>query len=141
MMGPMTSADINTMMLVNPDSNSSEIIAIPSVGAVTETTTTTIPYTRELLTSAEITPIYIKSRNRRNFAALLVERLFDVETRLRCNVSGRGKEKLDADIMKYIQAKVFVFYECNSSEMKAEWAKCITSIDDKSRSLKKRKSL
>ena len=85
--------------------------------------------------------IYIKSRNRRNFAALFVERLFDMETRLRCNVSDRGKEKLDAEIIKYIQAKVFAFYECNYSEMKAEWAKCITFIDDKSRSLKKRKSL
>ena len=61
----------------------------------------------ELLSSAEITPIYVKSRNRRNFAALLVERLFDVETRLKSNVSGRGKEKLDPVIMKYVKAKVF----------------------------------
>ena len=100
----MTSADIDTVMLVNPDS---DVMAIPSVG----TETTTITYTRELLTSAEIIPIYIKSRNRHSFAALLVERLFDVETKLRCNVSGRGKEKLDAEIIKYIQAKVFGYYE------------------------------
>ena len=49
----------------------------------------------ELLSPAEITPIYVKSRNRQNFSALLVEKLFDVPTRLRSNVSGRGKEKLD----------------------------------------------
>ena len=57
----MTSANINAMMPVNPDSNSSDVMGIPSVGAVTETETTTITYMRELLTSAEITPIYIKS--------------------------------------------------------------------------------
>ena len=129
-------------MPVNADSNSSDAMTVPIVGAVTETeTTTTLSYTRELLTSAEITPIYTKSRNRRNFAALLVDRLFDIPTRLKSNVSGRGKERLDPEIMKYIKAKVFDFYECNASEIKAEWAKCVTSIDDKSRSLKKRKSL
>ena len=94
----------------------------------------------ELLSSAEITPIYVKSCNRRNFAALLVERLFDVETRLKSNVSGRGKERLDPEVMKYIKAKVFEFYECCPSETKVEWRKCITSIDEKSRALKKRKN-
>ena len=40
------------------------------------------------------------------------ERLFDVPTRMRNNVSGRGKEKLDPDIMAYIKAEVFEYYEC-----------------------------
>jgi len=135
----MTSANINPTMPINAGSSLNDMMALPPVRVTTEIET--ITYTQDLLTSAEITPIYIKSRNRRNFAALLVERLFDVETRLKSNVSGRGKEKLDPEIMKYIKAKVFQFYECNPSEIKAEWAKCVVSIDDKSRSLKKRKSL
>ena len=99
-----------------------------------------LSYTRELLSSAEITPIYVKSRNRNNFAALLVERLFDVPTRLKSNVAGRGKERLDPGIMQYIKAKVFEFYECNSSQIKDEWKKCIKSIYDKSRALKRKKT-
>ena len=98
-------------------------------------------YKWELLSSAEITPIYVKSRNRNNFAALLVERLFDVQTRLKSNVAGRGKERLDPEVMGYIKAKVFQFYECNVSEIKDEWKKCIKSIDDKSRALKKKKTV
>lgn len=57
---------------------------------------------------------------------------------MRSNVSGRGKEKLDPRIMKYIQAKAFAYYECNASEVKKEWANCITAIDEKSRALKKK---
>ena len=95
------------------------------------------PYSRELLSSAEITPIYTKSKNRHNFAALLVKHLFDVHTRMRSNVSGCGKEKLDPDIMVYIKAKVFEHYECNPSEVKKEWARCVTAIDEKSRALRK----
>lgn len=97
-------------------------------------------YSRELLSSAEITPIYVKSRNRNNFAALLVERLFDVPTRLKSNVAGRGKERLDPEIMQYIKSKVFGFYECNGSEVEDEWKKCVKSIDDKSRALKRKKT-
>ena len=55
-------------------------------------------------------------------------------------MSGRGKEKLDPDIMAYIKAKVFEYYECNPSEIKNIWANCITAIDDKSRALKRLKS-
>ena len=95
----------------------------------------------ELLSPAEITPIYVKSRNRRNFSALLVEKLFDVPTRLRSNVSGRGKEKLDPEVIKYIKKKVFEFYECSNLEKKEEWKNCVKSIDEKSRALKKRKGL
>ena len=98
-------------------------------------------YKWELLSSAEITPIYVKSRNRNNFATLLVERLSDVQTRLKSNVAGRGKERLDPEVMGYIKAKVFQFYECNVSEIKDEWKKCIKSIDDKSRALKKKKTV
>ena len=56
-------------------------------------------YKWELLSSAEITLIYVKSRNRNNFAALLVQRLFDIQTRLKSNVAGCGKERLDHEVM------------------------------------------
>ena len=79
----------------------------------------------ELLSSTEITPIYVKSRNRYNFAALLVERLFDVPTRLRSNVTGRGKERLDPNIIRYIKTRIFEFYECPLSNIDDEWKKCI----------------
>ena len=98
----------------------------------------TLPYTKEMLSVSEITPIYIKSKNRSNFAALLVERLFDAPTRLKSNVTGRGKERLDPQIMQYVKAKAFSFYECNPSEINGEWNKCIKSIDDKSRGLKRK---
>ena len=98
----------------------------------------TLPYTKEMLSVSEITPIYIKSKNRSNFAALLVERLFDAPTRLKSNVTGRGKERLDPQIMQYVKAKAFSFYECNPSEINGEWKKCIKSIDDKSRGLKRK---
>ena len=55
------------------------------------------------------------------------------------NVAGRGKEQLDPEVMRYIKAKVFEYCECNSSEIKEEWAKCIVSIDEKSRALKRLK--
>lgn len=106
---------------------------------VVEVKTSPLSYSKELLTSAEITPIYVKSQSRRNFAALLVKNLFDVETRIRSNVAGRGKEKLDPEIMKFIKAKVFEYYECNPSDIKDEWSKCIVAIDEKSRALKKLK--
>lgn len=106
----------------------------------TEVQTTPFVYSKELLSSSEITPIYVKSRNRRNFAALLVQKLFDIPTRMRSNVAGRGKEKLDPEIIKYVKAKCFDFYECHPSEVKEEWSKCVISIDEKSRALKKIKS-
>ena len=105
-----------------------------------EVKTTQFKYAKELLTLPELTPIYVKSRNRRNFAALLVQKLFDVPTRMKSNVAGRGKEKLDPEIMKYVKAKTFEYYECHPSEVKEEWAKCVVSIDEKSRALKKLKS-
>ena len=96
-------------------------------------------YSKGLLSSSEITPIYVKLTNRRNFAALLIQKLFDIPTRMHSNVAGRGKEKLDSEIIKYVKAKCFVFYECHPSEVKEEWSKCLISTDERSRTLKKLK--
>jgi len=59
----------------------------------TEVKTKSFTYSKELLTSSKITPIYTKSKNGRNFTPLLVQKLFDVPTHMRSNVAGRGKEK------------------------------------------------
>ena len=75
----------------------------------TEVLTTPFVHSKELLSSSEITPIYVKLRNRRNFAALLVQRLFDIPTCMHSNVAGRGKEKLDPEIIKYVKAKCLIF--------------------------------
>ena len=52
-------------------------------------------------------------------------------------MAGRGKEKLDPEIMKCVKAKTFEYYECHPSEVKEEWGKCIVSIDEKSHAIKK----
>ena len=46
---------------------------------------------------------------------------------------------LDPEIMKYVKAKSFEYYECHPSEVKEEWNKCVVLIDEKSRALKKLK--
>ena len=98
------------------------------------------PYSKELMSPGQLTSIFLKSKTERNFAALLVRKLFDVETLLKSNVSGRGKEQLDPDVIRYVKAKAFEFYECPEPDVQREWAKCVISIDEKSRSLKKQKS-
>ena len=72
---------------------------------------TTKQSSKELLSLPKITTIFTKSHNRHNFAALLVEHLFNVPTRMRSNVAGHDKENLDPEIIKYIKSKVFEYYE------------------------------
>ena len=132
-----SSADLSLSAMLNDSSFVSEIFVNTNEVADSQP----LSYTRELLSSSEITPIYVKYKNRNNFAALLVEFLFDVPTRPKSNVIGRRKERLDPEIMQCIKAKDFEFYECLASEVKEEWKKCIKSIDDKSRALKRKNML
>ena len=83
--------------------------------------------------------LFVKSCSRRNLAAFLAKELFDEDTRMKSNVRGRGKEQLDKEIIKYIKKKSFEFYPCTDSEVKEEWDKCIISIDESARSLKRQK--
>lgn len=55
---------------------------------------------KELIPHSDMVPFFTKAKNRPHFAALLVEHLIDEETRLKSNVRGRGKEKLDATIIE-----------------------------------------
>ena len=69
-----SSADLLLSAMLNDSSFVSEIFV--NTNEVTDSQP--LSYTRELLSSSEITPIYVKSKNRNNFATFLVERLFDV---------------------------------------------------------------
>ena len=90
-----------------------------------------------LLTSADVVPIYVKSCSRRNFAVLLIRRLIDKEVRRKSNVTGKGKEKLDPDVVQYVKTKCFEYYPCQATEIKKEWSLCIISIDESCRRLNK----
>ena len=99
--------------------------------------------TEELLPQEVLISLFRRTKNRRNFAAILSCNLFDEETRLKSNVRGRGKEKLDPDIIQYIKAKCFMYHPSEGNPTD-EWEKCIQSIDVKSRAIKqqrKRKGL
>ena len=90
-----------------------------------------------LLTSADVVPIYVKSCSRRNFAVLLIRRLIDKEVRRRSNVTGKGKERLDPDVVQYVKMKCFEYYPCQATDIKKEWSLCIISIDESCRRLNK----
>ena len=90
-----------------------------------------------LLPPADMVPIYVKSCSRRNFAVLLIRRLVDKDVRRRSNVNGKGKEKLDPAIVKYVKSQCFEYYPCQAVEVKKEWANCIISIDESCRRLNK----
>ena len=86
---------------------------------------------------ADIMQIVMKSCSRMNFAARMSVRLFDEETRLTHNVSGRGKPKLDPKRISFIKAKCFEMFPCHVTEnIAAEWGNCVTAIDERSRRLK-----
>ena len=112
-----SSADLSLSAMLNDSGFVSEIFVNTNEVADSQP----FSYTRELLSFSEITPIYVKSKNRNNFAALLVEYFFDVPTRPKSNITGRGKEHLDPEMMQYIKAKDFEFYEFLASEVKEEW--------------------
>lgn len=81
----------------------------------------------------------MKHKTRRSLAAALVNKLVDTETRMRSNVRGRGKDKLDDKIIQFVKRKCFeVFPSDKDSDIKKDWEDCIVSIDDKGRELKRK---
>lgn len=63
--------------------------------------------------------------------------LLDEETRKCSNVPGRGKEKLDPQVVKYAKTKCFEYFPSAASAIKDEWSKCVISIDESCRRLNK----
>ena len=78
------------------------------------------------------------SCSRKNFAKNLACMLFDEDTRINSNVSGRGKRKLNPIIVSYIQSVCFQFYPHDGDE-EAEWKICIKAIDEGNRRLNRKK--
>lgn len=125
--------EIATSVEVQSSQNKAVIINIEEESSSSDT----VPM-EELLTTAELTQIFVKSCSRKNFASCLVRRLFDINTRLRSNVNGRGKDRLDEKKIKYVRRKAFEFFPLTSGEKEVEeWSKCVAAIDESSRRLKK----
>ena len=57
-----------------------------------------------VMTQSDVVNAFTKAKGQGHFAALLVEKLFDEETRVNLNVRERGKEKLDPTIIVYVRA-------------------------------------
>ena len=53
---------------------------------------------------SDVVNAFTKAKGRGHFTVLLVETLFDQETRVKLNVRGRGKKKLDPTIIVYVRA-------------------------------------
>ena len=97
--------------------------------------------TEELLPQEVLVPSYTKSKSRGHLAAILACKLFDEDILMKSNVLGLKKEKLDPEIIDYIKEKCFFYFssEGNSEEEREEeWKKCIQSINEKSRAIKKK---
>lgn len=120
-----------------PESNSIDIsvpqcLQVPPVGKSVEVSS--------LMTQTDLMQLYQQSCSRMNMAAKMSVRLFDEETRLTHNVSGRGKPKLNPKIIEFIRLQCFDFFPCKSSDnMEREWSECVKAIDEKSRRLKKQR--
>ena len=85
----------------------------------------------------DLTQIFNKSCSRRNMAVNLIRRLFSHETRMKCNVSGHGKDMLDPVLVNYAKTICFQFFPLNGSEkLTEEWKQCVISIDESCRRLK-----
>ena len=81
----------------------------------------------------------MKHKSRRSLAAALVNELVDPQTRMRSNVRGWGKDKLDTKIIEFVKRKCFeMFPSDKDTDMKKDWEDCIVSIDDKGRELKRK---
>ena len=90
----------------------------------------------DLLTSGEISQLFLKSCSRKNFATLLVKRLFPEEVRKVSNVSGKDKQQLDPSIIEYVKDTTFVHWPLAQSEKTdKEWGECKIAIDKANRRL------
>ena len=90
----------------------------------------------DLLTSGEISQLFLKSCSRKNFATLLVKRLFPEEVRKVSNVSGKDKQQLDPSIIEYVKDTTFVHWPLAQSEKTdKEWGECKIAIDEANRRL------
>ena len=68
----------------------------------------------------------MKYKTKRSLAAALVNELFDNKTRLRSNVTGRGKDKLDPKKIDYVKKKCYKMYRSDrNGDVKKDWDDCM----------------
>ena len=86
-----------------------------------------------ILQSAKLMAIRKGSCSRKNFAARLNAELFDEETRMKSNVSGKDKKlKLNPVLVDYIRSVVFQYWPLKEDEkFDKEWRACRIAIDEK----------
>ena len=93
-----------------PEKKNSTDISIPRCLKVPQVAENVEVYS--LMTPSDLMQLYQQSCSRMNMAAKLSVKLFDEQTRLTHNVSGRGKSKLDPAIIEYIKLQCFDFFPC-----------------------------
>ena len=98
-----------------------------------------------LLSTSDLTLIFMRSCSRKNMAVKLEKRLIPENIRIISNVSGKNKRKLDPNVMEYVRKIVFQYFSSQQVDTKKDWGECTVAIDESCRRLKnkptKRKSL
>ena len=124
---------VTSMPALMPISNQEVLTFTPGIPRDIEIDTTM----HHFIPLPELTQIFNKSCSRCNMALNLVRRLFNKQTRMMSNVSGRGKEMLDPVLISYAKNICFQFFPLSPSEKSVEeWNKCAISIDESSCRLK-----
>ena len=95
-----------------------------------------VTITEELLPQEVLVPLFVKSKNRGNFAAILTCNLFDKAILVKSNVRGRRKEMLDPEIIKFVKTKCFHYFP-SEGDQEDEWKECVKSIDNKCKAIRK----
>ena len=92
----------------------------------------------EVFNNTFLSTCLAESVSRPNFSLNLVNKFFTEEVRLTSNVSGKGKNQLDKDILSAIKVASFRMWPLKSTENEvAAWRDCIKAIDEGGRRLRK----
>ena len=92
----------------------------------------------EVFNNTFLSKCLAESVSRPNFSLNLVSKFFSEEVRLTSNVSGKGKNQLDKDIVSAIKVASFRMWPLKSTENEAAaWRECIKAIDAGGRGLRR----
>lgn len=140
---------VHIPMSTTPLINATEDTELASFGQVTpcstESTESITPSTDEnvdgFLTPTYLSALMKKCCSRKNFAAKLVCKLFNEDTRKTSNVAGKlGKARLNPVVIDYVKSLTFQHYPLEAGEKEEkEWKSCVVAIDSSSRSLNRKK--
>ena len=95
----------------------------------------------EVFNNTFLSTCLAESVSRPNFSLNLVSKFFSEEVRITSNVSGKGKNQLDKEIISAIKVASFRMWPLKTSENEAAaWRECIKAIDTGSRNLRRSRS-